>query len=231
MYNAPPQRDFQTKEITTQTYLDMLPGHTLDPDIEVSFQIQTIGKGRASDYISDGYLEEDKEIPIYMGDDVDFRRTSFPIMSAIYKNTIRFENQRNEILSHDESSGILLPYLVPAMELANSYSIVSNSSPDDMFDENFQLVDIEKYNEERNDIVYYDPRGFDGRVVLRLESAQGVVGYTALPSVGYKDASDVEHHTIYKVNTYDSDPEIPFIPLKYDPEFRAYLIDKSGFIL
>ena len=227
VYNAPPQRDFQSKEIKSQTYIDMLPGHTVDPDIEVSFKIATVGKGQAVNYVRPEYMEEDKEIPIDIGSAVDFRRTSFPIMSALYNNEIRFQNQRNEIKSNDESAAVLLPYLVPAMELANSYSIVQNTQTDDFFDSDFNRVDAEQLEEARVGIVGYDPRGFDGRVVLRLASSEGDIEYMALPEVGQVDASMVEHPTLHQVGNINE----PFIPLSYEASGEHYQLDEDGFRL
>ena len=145
VYQAPTDRDFISKVVSGTTYLDCLSGHTLNPDVQVKFDVKMIPKISTDGFVLDGdvhttnprYTSTDPDdnpwhaellapfVPLESGT-VDFSTKGFPILPAFYDSSYRFENQRNQIESNSRQASTLLPYLVPRVELNNSLHLVTN---------------------------------------------------------------------------------------------------------
>ena len=104
VYGAPTDRDFQSKIVSGTTYLDCLGGHSVNPDVQVKFDVKILPKRSTAGYILDGadvhptfprYTSNDKNqnpwhenqlppnVPLDSGA-VDFIATGFPILPSLY---------------------------------------------------------------------------------------------------------------------------------------------------
>ena len=69
VYDAPADRDFQSKIVSGTTYLDCLAGHSLNPDVQVKFDLKTLPLRSTAGYILDGTVHTQN--PRYTSSDPD----------------------------------------------------------------------------------------------------------------------------------------------------------------